>query len=491
VIKALSAVTVIGSAILVGGIFGQGSVPTASLRTPLDFGAVGDGVTNDTVALQKAIDATQNGGSLYFPGGCKFLVRGLTATGEIHWLGPGGSWLSDRAVDGAVIIQGDNADVDLLRLDHAADSSITGIGFDGNKMHQSRPCNGLRMINCEFTRLDNVYVTSCSGTGILFENNNTLQTSDEIDLVDCYSFLNGQDGVRFDFVPPGGVWAPGDCEIIGGHYDFNSGNGVSLRVSSYTAISGANVLSNGLAGIQATYCTGLNMSTNMVRNNQHQGIVLGGGPQFTDCTNCEIIGNQIHLNSRAGVDKYSEVDIGFGSTDTRVIGNYCGDVHTSAEYPTSAKYGIWLHDGAKRTVVVGNSCPPSELVSGGFAADSTSSFTASANIGIADSNSSTGAMSPQTFASNGGNLGPIKALGGHPIWASVTGTKGGTLLLPEPSKLAADQSIVIKDEGGAAETSIIQIDGNGSKIDHQASIRIRTNYGSVRLRYDGTQWWSW
>ena len=162
--------SVVGGAILLNGVLFQGSVPSSSLRTPLDYGAIGDGVTNDTAALQKAIDATQNGGSLYFPGGCKFLVRHLTARGEIHWLGPGGSWLSDRAVDGAVIIQGDNADEDLLTLDHAPDSSIMGVGFDGNKAHQSKPCNGIRLINCEFTRLDNVYVTSCSGSGILFEN---------------------------------------------------------------------------------------------------------------------------------------------------------------------------------------------------------------------------------------------------------------------------------------------------------------------------------
>ena len=105
-LRRLTFASVVGSCILVSGVFFQGNVPATSLRTPLDYGAIGDGVTNDTVALQRAIDATQNGGSLYVPGGYRFLVRHLVARGEIHWLGPGGSWLSDRAVDGAVLVQG-------------------------------------------------------------------------------------------------------------------------------------------------------------------------------------------------------------------------------------------------------------------------------------------------------------------------------------------------------------------------------------------------
>jgi len=205
----------------------------------MDFGAVGDGLVDDTDALQKAIDETQNGGSLYFPGGKKYLVRSLHATGEVHWLGPGGSWLNDRAADGAVIIQGNDAKEDLVTLTNAAYSNISGLAFDGNKLHQKTARNGIRLVNCEFTRFDNIYVTSCSGNGILFNNINTIQTSDEIDLVDCYSVLNGLDGVHYDYEGPGGVFAPGDCEIIGGHYDFNTGSGIYLHVSAFTSISGS------------------------------------------------------------------------------------------------------------------------------------------------------------------------------------------------------------------------------------------------------------
>lgn len=486
-----TAATLIGSALLIGGLFGQGSVPTSHLLTPMDFGAVGNGLADDTVAMQKAIDATINGGSLYFPGGHKYLVRALHAEGEVHWLGPGGSWLNDRAADGAVIIQGNDATEDLLTLHNSAYSNISGIAFDGNKLHQSKKLNGMRLINCEFTRFDNIYVTSCSGHGILLENINTVQTSDEIDLVDCYSVLNGLDGVHYDFQLPGGVFAPGDCEIIGGHYDFNTGNGISLHVSHYTSITGANVLSNGGAGISAIFCTGLNITSNMVRNNRLQGIVLGAGPTFTNCTNCNLSGNQVHLNSRAGVGKYAGIDIGFGSTNTRLIGNYCGDVNPSPDYPVSTKVGVWLHDGAKGTILVANTCPPSENVVGGFAMDAGCTYTSVANSGLRDYSLDGTANSQQHFIASGGSIGRIAVSKSNEIWVGVDGSAGGVLLLPTISNAFDGQTIVVKDEGTGPSYKPLLITSSDSTIDGKPSVKLPFRSGTVKVRLDRGKWWTW
>lgn len=476
-------------AVLIGGILLQGDVPKTSLLTPLDFGAVGDGLTDDTAALQKAIDATQNGGSLFFPGGRKYLVRNLTATGEVHWFGPGGSWLNDRAADGAVIIQGDHATGDLLTLVNAAYSNVSGIAFDGNRLNQTKSCNGIRLVNCEFTRFDNIYVTSFSGHGILLENVNDLQTSDEIDFVDCYSVLNGKDGIHFDFQDGKAVSAPGDCEIIGGHYDFNFGNGIGLHVSSYTSINGANVLSNQKAGIEAVYCTGLNITGNMVRNNQHQGIVLGANAPFTNCTNCAVVDNQIHLNSRAGIARYSNLDIGYGTSHTRVIGNYAGDIHPSEKSPKSSKFGMWLHDGAKDALILGNTFSATDNVNGAFSATTDTTYVSYGNSGLADLAGPLAPSKGQQFFANGGTIGTITATPNRETWVGIKGNTGGSIWLPSPSKVTAGQDITIKDEGGGAGRNRITVVGNGAKIDGLSTAQIATNRGTLRLHFDGKAWW--
>ena len=55
-----------------------------------DFGAKGDGTTNDTAAFQAAYDATANNGSIYIPQGV-YVVGTVTASGtkQVFWFGPG------------------------------------------------------------------------------------------------------------------------------------------------------------------------------------------------------------------------------------------------------------------------------------------------------------------------------------------------------------------------------------------------------------------
>ena len=62
-----------------------------------DFGAVGDGIANDTAAIQKAIDA---GGTVYIPGG-------IYRTGTLRLRSKGGLELAPEAV---LLVSPDPAD---------------------------------------------------------------------------------------------------------------------------------------------------------------------------------------------------------------------------------------------------------------------------------------------------------------------------------------------------------------------------------------------
>jgi hypothetical protein len=70
---------------------------------------------------------------------------------------------------------------------------------------------------------------------------------------------------------------------------------------------------------------------------------------------------------------------------------------------------------------------------------------------------------------------------------SVTGTQ--TITLPTPT---AGKVLIIKDEDGNAGTNPITIDNNSTEnIDGSTSVSISTNYGSLRLYSDGTDWFTY
>lgn len=79
-----------------------------------DFGAVGDGVADDTTAIQAA---TNTGNAVYFPAGT-YKVSGVTYTGTVVWRGEGATSkiLSDTVV--LTVTDGDNSQIDNLYLEN-------------------------------------------------------------------------------------------------------------------------------------------------------------------------------------------------------------------------------------------------------------------------------------------------------------------------------------------------------------------------------------
>ena len=100
------------------------SAAPAATYSPMTFGATGDGKTNDTAALQKAIDAASHsgGGTVVVPGGRSFLCGTFELKSRVTLRLDGGS----RIV--ASVNPGDYSEQVLLLARNAEDIAIEGAG---------------------------------------------------------------------------------------------------------------------------------------------------------------------------------------------------------------------------------------------------------------------------------------------------------------------------------------------------------------------------
>lgn len=94
-----------------------------------DYGAVGDGVADDTAAVQAAIDACEaaGGGVVYLPAGIYLVTSGLTVTAPVRLLGDGKGDL--QAQNAATMLKTASTTIHLLTISSDG-CTVEGIGFE-------------------------------------------------------------------------------------------------------------------------------------------------------------------------------------------------------------------------------------------------------------------------------------------------------------------------------------------------------------------------
>jgi hypothetical protein len=211
-----------------------------------DFGAVGDGVADDTLAIQAAIDAASR---IYFPeGDYKITDQAggyalLISAGNKHLVGAGLEvanlvYTSSAINRPAIKVTASDVHFESLRIDGTANAT---------KAAQTRAnCDGIDFLN----------VSECS--------------------------------VRF-------------CQIIGGHYGIYFDNDTALYDNNDHNIAEGNILRNfqstGLIAHKAQY---LLVQGNDAQDCKNDGFKISEGTQFS-----RILGNTSRNNDRDGFDVYS------------------------------------------------------------------------------------------------------------------------------------------------------------------------------------------
>lgn len=155
-----------------------------------DYGAAGDGVTDDTTAIQAAIDAAEaaSGGVVFFPLGKYMISAVLTVTEsniELIGVGPASSiFLKASTADHMLFIKSTTADIEHIR--------VADLKFDGNSDNQVASTKSVIVIGTHATYaandvvIERVYMVDHQGYGVKVGSYNTSAECFRVQVRDCY-----------------------------------------------------------------------------------------------------------------------------------------------------------------------------------------------------------------------------------------------------------------------------------------------------------------
>lgn len=307
-----------------------------------DFGAVGDGVTDDTAAIQNAINSVK---SIQFPEGTYCISNTLTING-----------VSKKLFSLSAKIQRlpSSTASSILNIINNAEIEVEGIIFDGNKSLNSNPincvsvnqCNYSKFINCQF--INAKVGTGNTGNGLIFITN--LSNSANQNVLSC-SFVNNDSQAIQAFQVQN--------LLIDDNYVYANGNGIRIDNMDTTfqqkcrnvVISNNRCLSNSGFGIMV----GNYIENNIESLTPPQTIYGFGNLESSDIT---ISANVCRYNGRYGIIAQGE--------RLAVIGNICSN--NSQSVPWAAGIGM----SAAYSVVSNNVCldnTGSGINTGGFGID--------------------------------------------------------------------------------------------------------------------------
>lgn len=275
-----------------------------------DFGAVGDGVTNDTTAIQNAIAAVSAAGVVMFPPGT-YLVSTVNVTGKSVVLSGYGATINSTGANGGV-----------YKTDHDNKLTVEGFSFIGagaGVKHDTTPSttvyDELDIIACSFNMNSGVYGIYSSGSrepriqNCLFRNTNSGNGIYFKDTVSPFVSTCIFKGVGY---VGRGIYYPGtgtpydaglvlrDCEIMG--WD----RGLEITACDWLAIEGCTIDYNNWS-IKLVDQDGANISNNYIGSlgaNPAMWITSSGGAPVPNYSSLVIIVNNTFTGHYTGGSTY-------------------------------------------------------------------------------------------------------------------------------------------------------------------------------------------
>ena len=486
------------------------------------FGAVGNGTTNDTIAVQAALTSgSAMNGTVIIPRDSNFLVDQLSITGRMILTG-GGTLTQNVAGQTTLRIRASNVVIDHIRF---VGSGNTGISENGILTDEAYDYGVIK--NCIFTNMTIGVDVNTSGVGTKAKgwrvSNNTFH-----DIVGTALFGYG-------------ILAVDVREFIINNNTFHNVNrhavylsaGTSNSIVSNNTVNHDTIMSS--AAMQLSAVAGQNQNydnqfiMNTIRNtpfaftvneNSHRTIIAfnkilrcndvcvrisndgGGGStrhplgtivkfndfasdgvtfvtliRATDGDGTQIIGNTGTVTSSGGS---GGAIIGFENADATYntpIYGYVGYVADNRIISDVNVHGIRInYASAIYPVIISNNEFPN------MSGLHTSTFTYLKRVSGTFNNQDT------RFVRRGGGTETLETKDSH---FGIEGTLSRTVTLPPAAAVGEGKVYVIKDEGGNAGVNNHTIAADGTEtIDNAATILISTSYGSRRLYSIGSRWYT-
>ena len=260
----------------------------------LDFGATGDGVTDDTEACRRALSVVDNGGTVYFPGGTYLVTDQLCIPGDnVTLRGDGNATkiVYTKVQDGSPL-----ENQSLIGLESGI-SNITvrdlhmeyhGEFFEEEGQSYSGQINCIYFLEAHKVLVENVEINGFNHTGVYVAGSGSAYATD-ITVRDCYLHHNRVGGVLYGFVDgillennimeyhgsekDGGTGygsagysgaLPINIRVLNNEANYNYRKGIDLHAGENAVIEGNTCRGNRLYGI---YVEGPRTNHIIIKNN--------------------------------------------------------------------------------------------------------------------------------------------------------------------------------------------------------------------------------
>ena len=321
-----------------------------ALVSVLEFGATGDGTTDDTAAIQSAIDYAHGiGAAVFFPSAMYRVSQLVLREGTMLQGVSSGTYPDNNAIPGAsVLARLANTNKHLLLAPDGSNyCRIFDLAIDGNKNNNTSGY-GLCVADGASGQEGQMIVERC-----YFHDN----PDSNVYLGRNRRANSVQDGVfNYSLKGDGITVAGSDNAIAGNIFGSNARAGICLgttatqnwgAASPNFAAAIAHVSNNdiygNLVGIAlANASSGCMIAGNGIDRNKHQGITVYSGASNS------LVTNTFHSNGTATDNTYAHIDVGKNVTQVCISDNNFGPL--DAGITNVASYCVYVASGATRVV---------------------------------------------------------------------------------------------------------------------------------------------